>query len=443
MKTLCLLLMAPLWVASAASEMQAGAAVEDVTPTWGVRKAFVNRPPIKASYYPVQVMALAIANRAARVVIVTADIGYFCREITEQIHARARRFGLTPGQIVLNASHSHSGPAICPVLDVLEADQIDRRYQQFFIHSTVRAIQRALAGLRPARLATSEAACDVCINRRLNGKMEPNPSGPRDRRLRLLTVRDSDAAEPRAILFLFGCHPSDVNDDSFGADFFGFVRAAGEARHPGTIVLSAQGTGGDVRLDHRDAGGQRFLWGNLATLDFTKRAGERVAQSLEEALESHSTPVEGRIRSSTRQIELPLASPPSREEVSQAIGSSDLWKARWARSVMNLYDRSAKIPRTVPYTIQAVSIGSSFEIVALDGEAFTGLGAQIERRLSPRRTFVLGYSNTSAGYIPTADEIPKGGYEIGVYYWWLTPAPFAPELERTLVESAVELARKN
>lgn len=62
--------------------------------------------------------------------------------------------------------------------------------------------------------------------------------------------------------------------------------------------------------------------------------------------------------------------------------------------------------------------------------------------MKPRRTYVLGYSNSMVGYIPTADEIPVGGYEIEIYYYVLAPAPFAPAVEKVVVDGAVELARQ-
>ena len=110
--------------------------------------------------------------------------------------------------------------------------------------------------------------------------------------------------------------------------------------------------------------------------------------------------------------------------------------------MLSMYDQGKDFLRSLPYTVQAVSIGEDFVIIALDGEVFTRNGRQVEKALSPRRTYVLGYSNSVAGYIPTADEIPVGGYEIEVYYWWLVPAPFAPEVENAVVNGAVELARQ-
>lgn len=238
--------------------LEAGMAVEDVTPQWPVRKAYANRPPIRQAYHPVEIKVLSLSDGESRLAIVTADVGYFGAELSEKIHRGVARLGLAPHQVVLNASHNHSGPAVNADLDVLDRGQFDFRYQDFFVAQVVRAIERSLQDLRPSRLGTAEAQCDVCINKRLEGRMEPNPAGPMDRRVRLLQVTDAVTGALRSILFLYGCHPSDVGDDAFGADFLGFARQELERRQSGIITLSAQGTGGDTRVDHRDASGSGF-----------------------------------------------------------------------------------------------------------------------------------------------------------------------------------------
>jgi len=432
----------PLWGSSAnRPALLAGTASEDITPEWPVRKAFANRPPTHKVYQRIEAKALALSDGEHSVVVVTADIGYFCPETSQEIHRRVARLGLAPHQVILNASHSHSGPALCPVLDVLEESQIDRRYQEIFISRVVRAIESSLRDLRSAQLSTSEAECDVCINKRIEGRMEPNPMGPVDRRVRLLIVRAVKTEVVRAVLFLYGCHPSDLNDDAFGADFFGFARGELERNHPGVLWFSAQGTGGDTRVDHRDVFGKKFFWGDLNTIADTRSYGKRFARSVERALRNPSTPITGPISSAMREVDLPLGKPASRQESIQAASSDDVWKARWGRHLLSLYDSQTPIPKFVPYTVQAVQIGSDFRLVALDGEVFTQIGRQIEDQLRPRRTFVLCYSNTSAGYIPTADEISKGGYEIEIFYWWLSPGPFASSVEKVVVSAAVTLAR--
>ncbi|MBM3801129.1 MAG: hypothetical protein FJW26_02330 [Acidimicrobiia bacterium] len=180
----------------------------------------------------------------------------------------------------------------------------------------------------------------------------------------------------------------------------------------------------------------------MAQVADTRSYGKRLAYSVEQALRNSPRLIEGSIDSATAHLDLPLDNLPKRDQYAQAAASDDVWKARWGRHFLSLLDRQAAIPRTVPYTVQAIQIGPAFGLVALDGEVFTQIGLQIEHQLRPRRTLVLGYSNTSAGYIPTASEIPKGGFEIEIFYWWLAPAPFAPQAEKVVVDAAVKLARE-
>ena len=53
--------------------------------------------------------------------------------------------------------------------------------------------------------------------------MKPNPQGPVDHRERLLVAKDAESKAVLGVLYLYGCHPSDINDTAFGGDFFGFA----------------------------------------------------------------------------------------------------------------------------------------------------------------------------------------------------------------------------
>lgn len=428
----------------ARGELTAGVATSDVTPPWPVRKAFIDGAPFVRSYQRVEVKALALRDGDEKIVIVVADIGYFQAPITRRIRAAVAGLGLEPRQLVLNATHNHSGPALCYPLDVVREADVDPRYVGFFVAETASAIRRALASASPARLALAQAECDVAINKRLHGQMMPNPQGPADRRVRLLKVL-RPTGELRAALFLYGCHPSDMNDSAFGSDFFGYAREELEYRNPGVVFLSAQGTGGDTRCDHRLPNHTEFLWGTLSTLPETRALGVRLADSVTKALQAPAEEIGGPLRSSLQEIQLPLGAPEPKEQVAKLVreaGPGDLvWRQRWADVMYGRYDQKLPFDRSVPYTIQAVAIGAHFRLLALDGEVFTGIGRAIEARLGSQNTYVLGYSNTAAGYIPTAEEIPRGGAEIGYYFWWNHHAPFSTATEPTLVEAAVRLAR--
>jgi hypothetical protein len=434
----CLLLA----VLPASAALEAGVAAVDLTPSHPVPLAWRTKPPTREVYHPLRLHALALADGHTRVVLVTADIGYFCRDLTEQIHTRVRRLGLRPHQVFLNASHNHSAPALCPLDDVVEPGALDYGYQQFVIGRAAAAIESALATRQPARLATAESTCDVCINRRGGGPdISPNPAGPNDRRVRLLTVRDAGSGALRAVVSLFACHPSDVDNGQLGADFLGFAQTEFTRRHPGVPLLTAQGAGGNLRLAHLDASGNKFARTTDSELSFVREAGATLAAAVSAAL-GRETPVEGPIRSSLLEIRIPLAEPVRLGEARQAAASPDPWKARWGQRLLDLAERHAELPRNMPYWIHAITMGADFAAVGLDGEVFVEYAGLIEKQLAPMRVYVFGYTNASLAYIPTAQAVSEGGYEVEVFYWWLLPARISPAAETRIVDAAVSLVRE-
>jgi hypothetical protein len=65
-------------------------------------------------------------------------------------------------------------------------------------------------------------------------------------------------------------------------------------------------------------------------------------------------------------------------------------------------------PPTLP--VQAFSLSRELVLVGLPGEPFTATGQQIRAAGS---VLVAGYANQAAGYLPTADEFERSGYEVG------------------------------
>ena len=91
--------------------------------------------------------------------------------------------------------------------------------------------------------------------------------------------------------------------------------------------------------------------------------------------------------------------------------------------------------------MQVVTIGDTFTLVGLSGEACVEYALRLKRELGPE-TWVAGYCNDVAAYIPSARMVPEGGYEVER---WLgagdIPTPFEPRLEELIVSKVHELVR--
>jgi hypothetical protein len=85
--------------------------------------------------------------------------------------------------------------------------------------------------------------------------------------------------------------------------------------------------------------------------------------------------------------------------------------------------------------MQAIRLGQAV-LVGAPMEVFGELGAQVVKESPFSWTAISGYSNGSAGYLPTADAFDEGGYEVEM------ASPFAPEAGARFVEAANSLLRE-
>lgn len=96
---------------------------------------------------------------------------------------------------------------------------------------------------------------------------------------------------------------------------------------------------------------------------------------------------------------------------------------------------------TIPVETQAIAIGD-YAIVGLPGEIFVNIGLKIAEESPFGVTIPVSHANGAIGYVPTADQVPLGGYEVerarasryGIF--------IAPESDRRMIEGALEALRK-
>src|SRR5674476_496033 len=185
-----ILLLALAAVPLGAAGMRAGVARVDITP----------RGPIWMSGYASRnhasegvrqtlwARALAIeAGSGGRVAIVTTDLVGLPAEVSGQVAARVRRqFGIERARLLLNSSHTHTGPVVWPALATMfdgpPAEEAKlREYAARLVDDLVSVIGKAIADLSPAEVAYGFGEVGFAINRReptANGvKIGVNPSG--------------------------------------------------------------------------------------------------------------------------------------------------------------------------------------------------------------------------------------------------------------------------
>src|SRR4051812_4818996 len=168
------LLLALPCLAGAETAWTAGVAQSVITPAESIWLAgYADRTrPSEGVLRDIYVKALALdAESGKPVVIVTADLVGWPREVSDPIAARCEKeFGIPRDRLVLNASHTHSAPvtsrnAAPRELTEPQWQAVDR-YTVMLVDKTVATVGAALHSMAPSTLKFGQSFAGIAVNRR-------------------------------------------------------------------------------------------------------------------------------------------------------------------------------------------------------------------------------------------------------------------------------------
>ncbi|MGD9495133.1 MAG: neutral/alkaline non-lysosomal ceramidase N-terminal domain-containing protein [Armatimonadota bacterium] len=369
----------------------------------------------------VKVLALRDAQ-GRRAVMATTDHMGMSRTVYDAVFAQVReRFGLERSEFMLTFSHNHCGPCLRDdLVDYYPSDEEQRRlvgeYTDWMVAQVVEAVAEALQSLRPAELFMGEGLCTFAVNRREHTEEEVVRMraagiplrGPVDHYVPVLAAR-GEQGELRAVLFGYACHPTTLAFTFWCGDYPGFAQIAIEAEHPGASAMFFNACGGDQNpIPRRE-------------LALAEQYGQMLADAVEEVLAGEMQPVAGGLATAFAWVELAYEKVATRETLLPvAAGDDSDLHVRWAKRMLALLDAGAVFPGGYEYPVQAWRLGaedgaassSELLLIAIGGEAVVDYSLRFKRDFGPG-TWVCGYANDMAAYIPSRRVWEEGGYEGG------------------------------
>ncbi len=242
-----------------------GVARADITPEgpiWMAGYGSRNKPSVGVDQ-GLQAKVLVLQHdEDAPLLLITADIIGFSREIAEDIVGKIQQTHRIPREnVLLVGSHTHSGPVIGLNLKGMfdlkgeEAERV-QKYTQGLVSRIVQAGGEALRKMEPAQLSFGRGKATFAANRRVfrgNGVgFGVNPDGPVDHQVPVLRI-DDDKGKVKAIVFGYACHCTTLNPNDYkiDADWAGYAQDYLERANPGATVLFVTGCGGDANPEPR------------------------------------------------------------------------------------------------------------------------------------------------------------------------------------------------
>ena len=428
-------------------ELKAGVAEVNITPPIGISLCgFGNRKgPAETVYDDLFARALVLDDDQTRLAIVTSDLIGFAPDLVERIRNLVERAAGIPGAcLLLNGSHSHSGPT---VMSFRSMGRRDGAYEDVLCRQVAGAVRMAADRLQAVSLRAGRAPVRIAHNRRArrNGRMTigHNPEGPEAPWVDVLGI-DRRSGSTLGLLYVTAAHPVNLRGLAFSAEFPGYAARSIRRELDGVLPMFAQACCGDINCTPMD--------GRLQT---TMSHGELLGNAAVTAAR-HAEPLRSHRLGVARQvIHLPTRIPSVDEaerglveqktrvrQAEQDPEATDYLirqyrgQIEWAED----YLRAARSrhPRPEAFEIQAMRIGET-ALVAYPGEMFVDYQLEMDRASPFKKTFTLGYSNGCIGYVPTAVAFPEGGYEVDHAFRYYGTLMITSACERMIKSATLEL----
>lgn len=385
--------------AAPASDWKVGVASAKITPEQRLHMSGYagRKEPAEGTEQDLFGKAIAIEDHAGnRVVFVTLDLIGVLEQLRTEVATQVQeKYQLPPHALLMNASHTHCGPAY--------GRDDAKDYFATLTATLVELVGESLQQMQPANLSYSFARCSVAMNRRTPSedgfRNHPNPDGPVDHTVPVLSVHNPADNTLRAVVFGYACHNTTMGFLRWLGDYAGYAQEYFEADHPGVTALFMMGCGGDQNPYPR------------SELKYAQQHGRSLATAVEAALEvkqstlRHQRPIRGSLSSALETVDLEFATP----------------------------DRP-----DFAYPVQVIRFGDDLMLIALGTEVVVDYVLRLKSELSTPEgpaIWVAGYSNVYSGYIPSERVLLEGGYEA-------SSRPWKPTLEERIVGKVHELVKQ-
>lgn len=362
---------------ASAQEFKAGAAVRVITPNpllpvsggVGVPKKTKEK---KGDLFA---RALVLEKGATRVAIVSIDNLGWPSALGNR--ARALIQGISPENILIGATHTHSAPDAYGFPDENGKSLADLEYLDWCVKQIADAVNEALKNAAPAslKIAVGEAQGKIAYNFYADKLYDPRCGV-----IQAITTSGKNKGKAIATLVNYAIHPEVLGSGQgiLSPDLCGPLYDRVESKAGGIAIFMNGAQGGMVTADTRLENGKE-----ANTWEECMRIGNLLADEALRIVSKSELQIEPELICKSRKIEFPVES----EMMRYILKNSPVKMA-------------SEKEDTVITRLNYLQIGTA-KVLTIPGEALPNIGYYIKRNMNTEHAFLFGLTNDAFGYILT------------------------------------------
>lgn len=327
-------------------------------------------------------------------------------------------FGIPETNVLLSATHTHSGPNTAGETGWGE---IDCEYcDNVFVPMILEAIGEAKTNIQPVKMGVSQGESFVGVNRR---ELSPtgdvllgqNPSGWFDPKMTVISFADF-AGKVVANMIHYGCHGTAAGTNvEITRDWSGLMTDAVE-KESAAVTAFFNGPEGDV-------GPRISNGGTTGDLSYVYELGEKAAANAVKLYKSMGDYRNVELKVSFKDLQIPLKKRAPREE---ALANAKKYEGQpitvGKMAMENLLVVAASYDTDFtdePYHAVSQTAVALGDVVFASSpyELFSKIGLDVAAAFPDKKVLSLSNTNGSEGYFITEDAKEQGGYEVDMFLY--------------------------
>ncbi|MCQ2431888.1 MAG: hypothetical protein MJ175_04710 [Clostridia bacterium] len=426
-----------------------GAGREIITPPIGTL-LYGYRPDVvsTALHDDLTVTCVCVGNGTDTALLVSLTLGDICTAMTDELRTVCSdATGIPFENILLAPTHTHSGPNTSGVEGW---GPIDRNYVDgILIPATKKAANDAFTSMAEAEMAVVVGDSDVGVNRRVqfpDGHVDfgQNPWGYYEPQMTIMICRRADDKRGISNLVHYGCQGTAAGcTTEISRDWSGMMIDRME-KLTATMTVFFNGAMGDV--------GPRITNG-LTTGDITyvEELGGKAASDAMRIYNSPKTYFTPDVKLFKGDVHLPYQELPDMATVKARLArfkgdpeklvNIDRFEYVHYKAIEELIEKGeTELPEPFTFQQTLVSVGNTL-FIPFPYEQFSQISARLRAYSGYEHTLTLSCCNGYNAYLPSEDQLCRGGYEVGMFRYSTTHS-LADNTDQHIIDENMRILRE-